>query len=486
MDFLANRCLIHTPLWVRASIVSLLVGHVVNAQAMAPVISSPTASPRTGLDTGVISANAISSSINPPVNQATLSLTQAQAYAIQQQPLQQLWQQRQRLAQAQVLQSGLRTNPELSVEQTGLNSRQEQELSIGISQKLDLFGERQARQSLANIQLSQDDLLRECDEAELKLLVSMAYWQLAQAEWQLTLLQQQQNLSQQALAVAKKRLEAGRIAQVDYQRVDLAHQAQLQKSQTAQAQHQMARLQLAQVIGGISFLPPQLQQPIQFPAVTEISARDLVEQALPFQALHQQRQQQQIYANTALQLAKIQAKPQPTLSIAYVQNKAPNALNNERSQRVALGLSVPFPVFNKNQGIVQAQSVIQQSSQQQAAWHIQQLQHLAEQQSLSLQRIQQQYQHLTIQQLPIAQQIWQKTLIGFDAGKFAVLEVQQASRDYQQLQAEQLDLLQQAWQLTHRLQALHLGISLSDVNTMLDEFNQRMSTPFAIAMPQGE
>lgn len=427
-------------------------------------------------------------------SQATFNLQQAQAQALQQQPLQQLWQQRQNIAQSQVLQSGLRTNPELMIEQTGFNKKNEQELSIGISQKLDLFGERKTRQALATIQLNQDSLMRERDEAEIKLMVSVAYWQLAQAEWNIALLKQQQTLSQQALSVAKRRLEAGRIAQVEYQRVQLADQSQQQKSQAVQAQYQIAHLQLAQLLGAESLLPSQLQQPIQFPVLALLNPNHLSGQTL----LNQQIEQQQNYAATALQLAKIQAKPQPSLSIAYVQNREAsyanstnsanntnNAPDNNRSQRVALGLSVPLALFNKNQGVVQAQYAVQQTAQIQAAWQIKQRQQRAQQQWLNLTAIEQQYQQLTTQQLPTAKQIWQKTLIGFEAGKFTVLDVQQASRDYQQTQAEQLALLQQAWQISHSLQALHLGLNISDASNTLYELNQRFSMP-VVSMGQGE
>ncbi|MDR9778619.1 hypothetical protein RJJ65_39435, partial [Rhizobium hidalgonense] len=126
---------------------------------------------------------------------------------------------------------------------------------------------------------------------------------------------------------------------------------------------------------------------------------------------------------------------------------------------------------------VQAQYAMQQGNDVASQWQLQQLQQRTQQQLLSLSASTQQYQQLTTQQLPIAQQIWRKTLLGFEAGKFTVSDVQQATRDYQQLQAEQLALLQQAWQLHHEIQALNLGISLSDVNSMLHALNQRLSAP---------
>ena len=444
---------------------------------------------RSGWAVSVLAVACNVAAIEPAVilrGQTTFDVQQAQTLATQQQPLQQLWQQRLSVAKAQMLQSGLRANPELMLEQTGFGSNQEREVSVGMSQKLDLFGERKTRQALASIQLNQQHILQARDDAELKLMVSLAYWQLAQSEWNSALVAQQQDLSQQALLVAKKRLDAGRIAQVDYERVQLTHQGQLQKTQAAQAQHQLARGQLAQLIGGDSFVPLQLNQPMQLPAQAHLASAEPDQQSPLQPLLQQQIQQQQRYADTALQLAKIQAKPQPRVSIAYVQNREPNNPEGNRSPRVALGVSVPLALFNKNQGAVQAQYAMQQGNDVASQWQLQQLQQRTQQQLLSLSASTQQYQQLTTQQLPIAQQIWRKTLLGFEAGKFTVSDVQQATRDYQQLQAEQLALLQQAWQLHHEIQALNLGISLSDVNSMLHALNQRLSAPLATSIAQGE
>lgn len=175
-----------------------------------------------------------------------LSLQQTQDLALQSQPLQQLWQQRRHIAEANVLQSNQRRNPQLLLEQTGFKNTQEREASIAIAQQLDIFGERKTRQQLAGLQLEQDSVRRLTDEAELRLAVTIAYWQLAQAEWALELAGTQQQLSLQGLMVARKRLQAGRIAEVDYQRVHIAHQNQVRQWQAAQAQCALARQQLGQ------------------------------------------------------------------------------------------------------------------------------------------------------------------------------------------------------------------------------------------------
>lgn len=190
---------------------------------------------------------------------------------------------------------------------------------------------------------------------------------------------------------------------------------------------------------------------------------------------HLRLQQQQ--ANRTVQLAKIQAKPQPTISVGYVQSHEPAAQDNARQQRIALGLSIPLPLFQQNQGVIHAQQAVQQVNQLQVELQQQQIQQQIQHYWQALQAIHQQYDIVHNQQLPLSQQVQQKTLTGFEAGKFSVLEVQQASRDYQQLQAEQLGLLRQAWQLSFQLQALSLGLSSFDLNSgnFINNFSQQIS-----------
>lgn len=406
-----------------------------------------------------------------------VSLQQAQTWALQSPPLQQLWQQRRQIAQANVLQSGQRLNPQLIVEQTGFKNTQEREASIAIAQQLDIFGERKTRQQLAGLQLAQDSVNQSTDEAQLKLAVAVAYWQLAQAEWALQLASNQQQLSLQALGVAKKRLQAGRIAEVDYQRVQVAHQDQLRQWQAAQTQCVLARQQLSQFwISAVS--TPNLQhmrtnQPLQWPTLELTGLQANLAQSPVWQA----RQLQQQQANTTLQLAKIQAKPQPTLSVGYVQTREPATQDNAKQQRVALGLSIPLPLFQQNQGLIQARQAVQQVNRLQVERQQQHMQQQLQQHWQALQAIRQQYVMVREQQLPLSQQIQQKILTGFEVGKFSVLAVQQASRDYQQLQAEQLGLLRQAWQLSFQLQALSLGLPNVDFSNenFINNFNQHMS-----------
>jgi len=91
------------------------------------------------------------------------ALEQVQKYQSQQG----VWQAQQQMAEANLKQSRLWANPSLSIEQTGFQSDQEKELAIGISQPLDLFGQRKAAQNLAKVEISKIDLAEQRYQAEL-------------------------------------------------------------------------------------------------------------------------------------------------------------------------------------------------------------------------------------------------------------------------------------------------------------------------------
>ncbi len=55
-----------------------------------------------------------------------------------------IWQAQQDIAESNIRQSQLWENPTVSVQQTGFKSGKDQELELGISQKLDVFGVRSA------------------------------------------------------------------------------------------------------------------------------------------------------------------------------------------------------------------------------------------------------------------------------------------------------------------------------------------------------
>ncbi|WP_171338898.1 TolC family protein, partial [Acinetobacter baumannii] len=95
-----------------------------------------------------------------------------------------IWQAQQDIADSNIKQSQLWENPTVSVQQTGFNSGKDQELELGISQKLDIFGVRSAAKKLATVQQNQVELNQVLYEAQLKLAVKYLWSQVSILELQ--------------------------------------------------------------------------------------------------------------------------------------------------------------------------------------------------------------------------------------------------------------------------------------------------------------
>ncbi|MGL5213493.1 MAG: TolC family protein, partial [Acinetobacter junii] len=177
------------------------------------------------------------------------------------------WQTQQQMASAQLKQSALWANPSISVEQTGLQSNKDQELAIGVSQPLDLFGQRRAAQKVAQLSATQVDLEQQRYNAELDLIVQYAWSQVALFQLEKSLIAEQLQVSQQNLDATLKRYQAGSIAQVDVERVRMAHLENQRIFQQADLQLQVAQKQLA------SFWGSDANQFMIAPTVNELWAR---------------------------------------------------------------------------------------------------------------------------------------------------------------------------------------------------------------------
>lgn len=120
-----------------------------------------------------------------------LTLAQAIQRSSEYQQSQGVWQTQQQIATANIKQAKLWINPELSIEQTGFNSDQDRELALGISQRLDLFGERKANQNYAQIAQQQTTLKQQTYQAQLELAVKYLWSQLAIFELERQVVQEQ-------------------------------------------------------------------------------------------------------------------------------------------------------------------------------------------------------------------------------------------------------------------------------------------------------
>lgn len=279
-----------------------------------------------------------------------------------------------------------------------------------------------------------------------------AYQQVVRAEQALQLAQEQQQLSQHSLNVAQKRVQAGRIAEVEVTRLAIQHRAINADLAQAQTNDQLARQQLSLYWGNPN---PQFLQTTGTSAWPNWSRAALDTQLA--------QDPQRIIENYAVQqsaaqldVAQRQRYAAPTLSFGIENSQSANG----SSAQVLLGVSLPLPIFSQNQAGVMAAQAAQSLAQSQAQINQRQRQRVVYRLWQQQHNIESQYQSLQVDQIPLAKTVQQKTLIGFEAGKFSVLEVQQAQQDVLRLQQQVQQLLAVGWEIALRLEAILAGLPL--------------------------
>ncbi|MFV5584848.1 TolC family protein [Acinetobacter oleivorans] len=393
------------------------------------------------------------------------ALEQVQKYQSQQG----VWQAQQQMAEANLKQSRLWANPSLSIEQTGFQSDQEKELAIGISQPLDIFGQRKAAQNLAKVEISKIDLAEQRYQAELGLIVKYFWSQVALLELEKSLIAEQLEVSQENLLASEKRYQAGSIAQVDVDRVRMSHLENQRLYQQVDLKLQVAKQQLVNLWGGGSSQFQLFQSPNQLWALaanvepSQDAQNNLLERSFQLDALAQQANIQQL---------KAKARPQPTVTLGVNNTRSPE---QSTDNQIRLGVEIPLNLFNRQQYGIKIAQAKQELSQRQQTFYRQQNQVDIETLMSELKGLRIQFKQLNDQQVPLAIQVQQKTLQGFRLGKFAVTDVQQATMQLQDVRLRKVELLKQALQNSIEIQSLRLGLEPEQImaKDALMQLNQR-------------
>lgn len=380
------------------------------------------------------------------------ALTKVQQYQAQSE----LQTQRRKLATLNIQNSRLWQNPVFSIEQNGFDSSQEQELSIGISQLLDVFGQRKINQKIATLSEQQLQLKEQLWKAQGELIVKHVWAQYILSETEKAIFAKQIKASQANVDSAKKRYQAGSIALVDYERAQIEHLDIQRQSQQALLTLQTSQRQLSSLWGEtqVSFKiqPKNLVWPSEIGHAVEKNIQQGWLEKLYILNLQQSHQQ--------VELLRVKSRPQPTLNLGMTQTKAP-LQDNETT--VALGVEIPLNIFNRKQyAIPMAERQQQLLNQIQQRELKQQILDIANRLN-ELKGLRQQFDAIATQ-IQLSEKVQSRTLQGFQAGKFSITDMQQTSLLLQNLRVSQLQILKQAWKIGLSIEALSLGTSYEDIS----------------------
>lgn len=390
---------------------------------------------------------------NTATTTTTLSLPQAVEIALARHPLLAAADHRLQARQADRLQAGAWPNPtlEFELEDTRHNSRNTR---IVLSQALELGGQRAARvdaaQAASMIVASQRAQQAHALRAEVASAFALA---LVEQE-RVRLADASRQTAQHHAEAVGRRIEAGKLAPIEATRAAVAHQQAVIGLQAAQGQHRLARSRLAAAMGGYAMQGVELEgrlDPLPPPIEDEALARRL--EASP--AMRQARwAMDEARALTRLE----QARRVPELAVSV------GTLRDAEAGRTKaiVGLSIPLPLFDRNQGALLA--ALRHEDERREVAHADALMLRARAAELQERQrsLRAQLALLDARVLPAARESLEAANAGFGLGRFGSLDVLDAQRSLATAQRERLDTLAQAWQAIAELEPLLGDASLDD------------------------
>ncbi|MDG9884326.1 TolC family protein [Pseudomonas sp. GD04058] len=275
----------------------------------------------------------------------SLSLPQALAAALERNPAMAAARQEIGIADGARRQAGLMPNPELSyeVEDTRRNTST---TTVTLSQPLELGGKRGARIEVASLGQNLARLRLEQQVNDLRAEVTQAFHAALRAEAGVELARQSLELTERGLRVVTGKVGAGKSSPVEATRAEVQlAEARLQLGR-AEREQDVAWRHLAQVIGSPVATFDQLLSPSLSPGLPpdpeQLLARLEQTAELRQAAAQIEQNEAELGSEKALRI------PDLTVSLGSQYDRA------ERERVNVVGLSLPLPLFDRNQGNVLA------------------------------------------------------------------------------------------------------------------------------------
>lgn len=335
-----------------------------------------------------------------------------------------------------VRQAGIIPNPSLEASVEDIRERSTRTTMVQLNLPVELGGKRSAR--IAAAEHGREAALAElaAKRAEVRAAVIAAFHELLIAQERHRLMQASFELAQRATNAAAKRVMTGKISPVEETRARVAEANARAELAMAASEMQIARRRLAATWGSVNprFTQAEDQSDVLpvLPALDEIRRRLQQAPGLARARIEVERRQ------ALVQVERSKQMPDVTLSVG---TKRDEQLG--RSQTI-VGMSIPLPLFDRNQGNVQeAMSRSYQARDELAAATVRLDSELA-QSHARLQAARQEAELFRKEILPGAQSAYEAAGKGFDYGKFSFLDVLDAQRTLFQARSQYLRSLSDA------------------------------------------
>jgi len=343
---------------------------------------------------------------------------------------------RREAAQGNIIQAGVRPNPELEaeIEEFGWDAPgfDESGITVSLSQEFELFGQRGARRKVAEVKGQATEFDARVVAFDLYLETRARYYQLAHAQEQYDLSDISIGLAEDIVATIQERINKGAALESEL----LLARLELQRARLARANAALdietARISLTSLWDGDStgirvVIPAEPEIEAIFDRISE-SMADSTRELL---ALDNHRER----LKAERHLAAAEVKPNLTLSGGYKRSVA------DRSNSLLFGLALPLPFRNQNRGILHSlDAEIQQIDFERQQARLESTAAIASGVA-RLRQLNHHHANLDDELLPIAEEAYRTMQTLYQLGRLPYTSLLEANRALVELKFERNDIL---------------------------------------------
>ncbi|MBN2106866.1 MAG: TolC family protein [Deltaproteobacteria bacterium] len=384
-------------------------------------------------------SNNQTSPVSAPQATGSLTLQQALAAGLMHSPELASFAWDVRAAEARELQAGLLPNPEISTEVENFGGNNEMqgfksaETTVQVSQLFELGGKRGYRKRAAELEKNLAGWEYEIKRLDVFEKISTAFWEVLAAQERAAIAESLLKLAEQSCSSVAEQVAVGKVPPVEEVQAKIALTTTELQCKKIKSDLQSARSRLALAVGtsGSAFEKTEGR----FDAVAPLPELDKLQAALAESPEMLRWKAELEKRQTEVKLKDAGAIPDITMSAG------PRYFNENNDKAWVAGLSVPIPLFNRNQGERQeARCNAAKAEEEQKAGFIKIRSDLT-----------QTYQScssafalaaaLRDRAIPGAQQAFKVTREGYRQGKFSYLMVLDAQRTLFELKQQYVDTL---------------------------------------------
>lgn len=328
-------------------------------------------------------------------------------------------------ARQNLRQSGFWSNPEIEmeIEELGWNAPglKESEFTVSFSQELELFGQRSARKKAAKALIDETELQVRVSAFDLYLKIKERYYALAHAQQKVILNRKSLELIGEIVDNINYRLNQGAALKSELLLANLEEQhALLELDQAKQdvisLEAALTSLWKAKPHGVKVALYEDDEITYLLDKITTMSSnidstRDLIRMQSGLRLLYAERE-----------LVTVEARPTITLRGGFKRFEVDN------SKSFLVGISLPFPLFNRNQGTRKSLDAQLQSMKYDIEQEKAETQSRIESITIQLTHLKERHTAMDTILLPTAQDVYQTLKGSYDAGRIPYTQILEAKR----------------------------------------------------------